>query len=389
MYVMYTYIYVCIHICMLYIYDIYVIYIYICYREQQGGGRKENKGGSFDFSVIDRSTDANMKETFNMDTDTDLYNGGEKRISTDIGKFLIPDMNDELQVEVVRERGERTNPIRLGMKSREGGVHAPDLVDTGRDDTSVSVIDAASNLANKLGALKNELGDLDDAHAQIMRQLLLSRGEGRTDVMGLAMALRATRLQHAALHPLYIKQQLAVETLQIWAPLSFQVGLSAQIPELEIHSYVLLFPSSFGIFINWYGTFRPIAKSLIGSFRSALEKRFKRDSVMPLLSDGVIIQSRLKTPPSAFKKMIKSAKRRQQLHDMIGLRMIISQKKADDIDGTGQQELADEEAAVWRAYSIVCSSLSAGGSRYVYIHVNRYICITLSIGCIRTDIRKF
>jgi CHAD domain-containing protein len=46
-----------------------------------------------------------------------------------------------------------------------------------RDDTSVSVVDAASSLANKLGALKNELGDLDDAHAQVMRQLLLSRGE--------------------------------------------------------------------------------------------------------------------------------------------------------------------------------------------------------------------
>ena len=30
-----------------------------------------------------------------------------------------------------------------------------------------------------------------------------------------------------------------------------QVGMSAQIPELEIYSYVLLFPSSFGTFVKW------------------------------------------------------------------------------------------------------------------------------------------
>ena len=31
-----------------------------------------------------------------------------------------------------------------------------------------------------------------------------------------------------------------------------QVGLSAQVPELEIHSYLLLFPRSFGSFVDWY-----------------------------------------------------------------------------------------------------------------------------------------
>ena len=31
------------------------------------------------------------------------------------------------------------------------------------------------------------------------------------------------RLQHAARFPVSIKQQLAVETLQLWAPLSYQV----------------------------------------------------------------------------------------------------------------------------------------------------------------------
>lgn len=54
-------------------------------------------------------------------------------------------------------------------------------------------------------------------------QLIASKATGRSDVAGLALALRATRLQHAITLPNALKQRLAVETLQVWAPLSFQV----------------------------------------------------------------------------------------------------------------------------------------------------------------------
>jgi len=39
----------------------------------------------------------------------------------------------------------------------------------------------------------------------------------------------------------------------------------------------------------------------------------------------VTIQSRIKTPSSAFKKMVKSSKRQQQLHDILGLRVIVTE----------------------------------------------------------------
>jgi (p)ppGpp synthase/HD superfamily hydrolase len=148
-----------------------------------------------------------------------------------------------------------------------------------------------------------------------LRQLLVTRGGGRKDVLGLAMALRVTRLQQAAaVRPLYVprihlpasaKQQLAMETLQLWAPLSFQVGLSGQLPELEVNSYALLFPRSFGTFVNWYSEFRPAARALLREFRSSLEDKLSQDAALAKLANGVLIQSRMKSPPSAFKKMIK------------------------------------------------------------------------------------
>jgi (p)ppGpp synthase/HD superfamily hydrolase len=129
------------------------------------------------------------------------------------------------------------------------------------------------------------------------------------------MALRVTRLQQAlTAGPLYVprirlpdsaKQQLAMETLQLWAPLSFQVGLSAQLPELEVNSYALLFPRSFRSFVDWYTQFRPAARALLRGFRSLLEEKLRNDELLPAVADGVVIQSRLKTPPSAFKKMVK------------------------------------------------------------------------------------
>jgi len=271
-----------------------------------------------------------------------------------------------------------------------------------------AIVAASARLEEELCSIKASLGDLSDAKAYELRQLLLNRGGGSRDVLGIAMALRAARLQQvlagsgsggarAARTALAIQrapnsalQQLAMETLQLWAPLSFQVGLSAQVPELEVHSYLLLFPRSFGSFVDWYEQFRPMARALLKAFRDSLQRRFQRDSVMPLLSDGINIQSRIKSPPSAFKKMVKGAKRRQQLHDMLGLRIIISEKSnparalvadpsaADDDGGDGGGSNAtpgagsragrssargsEEEAAVWRAYSIVRSSLTVSAS---------------------------
>jgi hypothetical protein len=69
----------------------------------------------------------------NMDN---FYYGGESRISKDIGKFLITDINDELEVEVMREGGERKSernrfvsaPVKLGMNRGNG-----------RNDTNVYI----------------------------------------------------------------------------------------------------------------------------------------------------------------------------------------------------------------------------------------------------------
>lgn len=101
-------------------------------------------------------------------------------------------------------------------------------------------------------------------------------------------------------------------------------------PELEVHSYLLLLPSSFGAFVDWYQHLRPVARNVLRRFRDRLREQVLGDDVLSLLvskvsswpsrghpavsgltcchviaSVQVIIQSRIKDASSAFKKMVR------------------------------------------------------------------------------------
>ena len=57
------------------------------------------------------------------------------------------------------------------------------------------------------------------------------------------------------------------------------------------------------------------------------------DPVIPRFASKVLIQSRLKSPSSAFKKMVKSdSKQRHQLYDMLGVRVIITDRPLNPME---------------------------------------------------------
>lgn len=172
--------------------------------------------------------------------------------------------------------------------------------------TSINLLQKVQMIMEDIVEVRSCLRDLDDKEAGLMRSVLMQKGDGRQDVMGLALALRATRLQHANKLPSYLRQQIAIETLQLWAPISYQVGLANQTPELEVHSYVLLFPQSFGNFISWYSQFRPLAKNILRQFSDELETRLGNDESLQALASTVTLQTRLKTAPAGTHSLTNS-----------------------------------------------------------------------------------
>lgn len=188
-----------------------------------------------------------------------------------------------------------------------------------------------NTIYNDVQSMRLTLRDLSDNQILSMRQLILSKCYNRKDILTLSVALRTARLQHVAmtsslLFPKYLKHQLALESLQLWAPISHQFGLAKYNVELEVMSYILLFPYSFGSFINWYNYFRPVAKKVISDFRKQLQEKIEEDSILQYHAKNVVIQSRIKTASSAFKKMVKDAKSKTEMFDFIGLRLIADVK---------------------------------------------------------------
>lgn len=91
--------------------------------------------------------------------------------------------------------------------------------------------------------IRASLEDIDDPSAAKLRLALISSSQNQKDVLAVAMSLRAARVQHASSAvlgnlglpgsprdascslslPSHLKHRLALDTLQLWAPISFQV----------------------------------------------------------------------------------------------------------------------------------------------------------------------
>ena len=70
----------------------------------------------------------------------------------------------------------------------------------------------------------------------------------------------------------------------------------------------------------------------IGVVLASLKKDIETDPEIQKYVSSIVLQSRLKTAPSAFKKMVKGAKRRDELFDLLGLRIIITERQDDDFE---------------------------------------------------------
>eukprot|EP01039_Chlorochromonas_danica_P008450 gene8450-9316_t len=204
-------------------------------------------------------------------------------------------------------------------------------------------------VADETVAMQRSLRDLDDKHSLAWREATIDRlqslrGDGRL-VLTLGLALRIARLQNLHL-PCYHhhrrgdsggltpysraeKQQLAMESLQLWAPLAYQVEAAAATAELEAHAYMLLFPSSFSSFLSWYSALRPLALRALASLRADSEALLAGDALLRRCCQRAVLQTRLKTPASAFTKMVKGAKLRDDLFDILDLLGLLSDWRED------------------------------------------------------------
>ena len=314
--------------------------------------------------------ESDIEEDVNLDVDTDIDDGEAEVLLGDNSVQLEPDHSISLSSSA-SSSSPSSSTNSMAFVGNDADLQAC-------EETSLTTFRGlqlqSANVVGEIDNMRITLRDMDDRSAEMLRKAIYQRAGGSTDVLGLSMALRTARLQHASRLglPAHLKHQLAIDTLQLWAPLSFRAGLATKVPELEVHSYVLLFPNSFGNFIDWYFALRPIARALLSNFRKRLEQRMHQDSLLSKLASKVSIQSRLKTPPSAFKKMVRANKRANQLHDLLGMRIVIQDRQTSYV-GEEVGQLNNEEAACWRIYNILSQLTSQGDWKMLHRRTKDYI----------------
>jgi len=203
------------------------------------------------------------------------------------------------------------------------------------------------------------LSGLDDASALVVRSALLGAVEASgvaeerrgVDPRALLVLLGSalTQLRAASLRSAPEQRRLAIESIQLYAPLAHAVGFGRAFAELETLAYARLFPDSLRRLQRWYREIWPDGEALAHQLRAALEIHLLEAPSLTGLLQSVVISTRVKTVPSTFRKLLRAregARSLETVHDIVGLRVVLTPKSnaAEYLTSVMHQPVGDAEA---------------------------------------------
>ena len=166
--------------------------------------------------------------------------------------------------------------------------------------------------------------DLDHHNAQLAREYLMAaNSDARAFVVHMAGLVYALRNQYRL--PVHERHLLALESLQLYVPVASALGLGSRLKEMEELSYKALFPESYERFASWHKDFLDMGQVALLMARKRIAAHIEADVAgLRQYLDGYEIHGRVKSVVSAFKKVYRKDKLPEELHDMLGLRIILT-----------------------------------------------------------------
>lgn len=111
--------------------------------------------------------------------------------------------------------------------------------------------------------------------------------------------------------------RISKETFDVYAPISYRLGLSDIKWELEDLSFKYLMPKEYNMIMEKIGTKRDEREKIVDDFKKKLEKALKKNKI------NCEVFGRPKHFYSIYRKMINKGKKFEEIHDLIGLRVIV------------------------------------------------------------------
>ncbi|XP_040379812.1 probable GTP diphosphokinase CRSH2, chloroplastic [Oryza brachyantha] len=212
------------------------------------------------------------------------------------------------------------------------------IVRQAMDAGAVTMADAEAQLGPGAAALLREslgvksapsrVDVADEDAASAVRKTILSIYDIRAVILELAVRLDA--MKHLDGLPKHQQRTTSLEVLKVFAPLSHTVGATELSLELEDLSFWRLYPQAYAQVDQWLSGQEDDCKRVLAASREELLQALAADEELRHAVDGIDIEGRYKSRFSAMKKLVKDGRRPQDVHDILGMRVILDPRPGGD-----------------------------------------------------------
>eukprot|EP01018_Ginkgo_biloba_P033718 Gb_16465 [translate_table: standard] len=176
--------------------------------------------------------------------------------------------------------------------------------------------------------MPSRVDTLDNEHASALRKFCLAYHDIRVVIVELAACLDMMR--HSMHLPKYHQQTLAVEIMQIYAPLAHAISTGSLSLEFEDLAFQSLFPNSYSFVDTWLRSQVTSGKGIIDKYRCQLSEDLQKDVMLSSMVDEISVHGWYKSRFSTMKKLLKDGRKPQEVYDVLGLRLVLKPKVGKD-----------------------------------------------------------
>ena len=221
-----------------------------------------------------------------------------------------------------------THPVAVAKVLAELGLDAEALVAAILHDTIEDTPLTREELAGQFGEAVAELVDgvtkLDklkfrdrqEAAAESFRKMLLAMSRDLRVIM-IKLADRLHNMRTLGAQSAEARRRIALETLEIYAPIAQRLGMNLVKSELQNHGFKALYPWRHAILEKHIRSQPVVRREAMAQVEVQLSQRLAREGIEHRLI------SRIKTPWSIYNKMNQENKSFDQVMDVFGFRLVV------------------------------------------------------------------
>ncbi|CAM9094121.1 unnamed protein product [Chrysoparadoxa australica] len=191
--------------------------------------------------------------------------------------------------------------------------------------------------------------DLGDKEAKLLRDYMI---HGVKDVRAVVIHMARLTSSLRELNANDTKGEghyMALKALQLYVPVSNALGLGSGFKELEELSYSILFPETYSELKLWHADLWASGKAILVHAKATLRRGLEAHEELQGYVESYSIPTRTKGALSTFRKVFRQAKKKEAIHDLLGLRIVV-QLRDDCPRGPVTTEHSNDSLYTFKTY---------------------------------------